>query len=367
MLRIFKIKNGSDPLLYNSHSHFLPFDLEKNRYAYTSNLKKANVIPVIGSPYQPTAEQREFLKGKINDNQLLLILCVFHVDDASDSYETHQEYLKNFRDISNNVKILHTNMENKDQIFYDMIWNRQKAYCLDYDKHNLRERIWTWGTTKEMYEIPKLEKINKELHYLSPSRIYYNFADHHRMQARIRLKEVLTQGKNNMKGRRSDPQGGKMLQPQHMVNFDMASLKSGGTWWPVSNAEYRKTITSIYTETVTQTGVTRTITEKTWDPLIKGHFIIPYGYCGMIEDIKNYGFELPNWIDYGYDKMPDDQQRLNAWLTVIKEYLEQDITRLNELYHKDFDMLLHNQRVFKKRPYDSLYNKLIEIGNFRGL
>jgi len=360
MLRIFRIEE-INPLLNSSHAHFLPFDLERSKYEYTQDIDQADIVPVVGHPHQPTPEQRDFLEGLLTDKHLLLILSIFHIDDGSDIDESHKKYLENFSDLADNIAILHTNMENKNQIFYDALWNRQKAYCLDYDKYDLKQRVWTWSATRRMYIIPKIQKTKKELHYLSPSRVYYDFPDHPRTKARIKLKEVLTEGMNNMKGYRSDPTKGKVLSPQENLYHFTNNLQNGGTWWPVANINYRKTFASIYTETITTTGETRAITEKTWDPLIKGHFIIPFGYSGLINDIKKYGFKLPDWIDYGYDLIVDDNQRLDAWLTVVREYLNMDVEKLNELHNKDFDMLIHNQNVFKERPYDSLYDKLNSI------
>ena len=47
-------------------------------------------------------------------------------------------------------------------------------------------------------------------------------------------------------------------------------------------------------------------TEKTFTPMCKGHFVLPFGTPGTIAHLKSeYGFEFPHWIDYGYDNLPD--------------------------------------------------------------
>ncbi len=78
-------------------------------------------------------------------------------------------------------------------------------------------------------------------------------------------------------------------------------------WTPAHNAYYDNTAVSIYVETLLDAhDIERDplgcITEKTWEPLIKGHFILPFGYTGMIQDLQPlYNTHLAPFIDYTYD------------------------------------------------------------------
>jgi hypothetical protein len=146
-------------------------------------------------------------------------------------------------------------------------------------------------------------------------------------------------------------------------------LKDGG-WYPVANRYYQTTFYSIYCETIPgmaeHSYPYKSITEKTWDPLIKGHFILPFGYQGLVDHIRSYGFKLPDWIDYSYDYIENDDLRFEAFIKSAEKLLEYSIYDLQRFHEKDRDMLLHNRRLFWEKPYDSLYDKVVdffEIGN----
>ena len=105
-------------------------------------------------------------------------------------------------------------------------------------------------------------------------------------------------------------------------------------------------------------GFTPTITEKTWDPLIKGHFILPYRYSGLISDIREYGFILPDWIDYEYDQILDDTARWQMFAQSVDKLLSKSITELQWLFDKHKPILEHNRDLFFMRPYDTLHDKI---------
>jgi hypothetical protein len=107
----------------------------------------------------------------------------------------------------------------------------------------------------------------------------------------------------------------------------------------------------------------KTITEKTWDPLIKGHFILPFGYQGLINDIQSYGFWLPNWIDYSYDNIYDDTERFTAYRHSVEKVLRMSIDDLREKFNNSLDKLYNNRMIFWNRPYDNLYLKVQKYFN----
>ena len=125
----------------------------------------------------------------------------------------------------------------------------------------------------------------------------------------------------------------------------------------MANHYYNSSYISIYIETITTGVYTKTITEKTWDPLIKGHFILPYGYSGLVKDIQSYGFIIPEWIDYSYDQELDDHRRWEKYEQSVKRILKK-FPEVDELYQKDKTILEHNRNLFFTRPYDTLYDKI---------
>jgi hypothetical protein len=130
-------------------------------------------------------------------------------------------------------------------------------------------------------------------------------------------------------------------------------------WCPIDNRYYSASYISAYVETLAYKSHARTITEKTFDPLIKGHFILPYGYPGLVSDIKSiYGFKLPDWIDYSYDSVEDDLIRFNMFIKEFYRLKSFPISYFQKKFTEDIDILQENRKIFFTRPYDDLAIKL---------
>ena len=95
----------------------------------------------------------------------------------------------------------------------------------------------------------------------------------------------------------------------------------------------------------------RSVTEKTFDPLIQGNFILPFGYPGLIKDILSYGFKLPNWIDYSYDSILDDDERFDAYMESLKKLNDYSLQQLFDMATADISILEYNRSIFYSRPY----------------
>jgi hypothetical protein len=133
----------------------------------------------------------------------------------------------------------------------------------------------------------------------------------------------------------------------------------GGVWEPMANCYYDVTAASIYVETIVSGHQMHTITEKTWDPLIKRHFILPFGYPGMIRDLEqDYGVLLPDFIDYSYDTIPDVEERFTAYLHSVDRFLALTMEELQTLVFDHSELLDHNRSIFFNCGYHSLYRKV---------
>jgi hypothetical protein len=122
---------------------------------------------------------------------------------------------------------------------------------------------------------------------------------------------------------------------------------------PPHNAYYADTFISIFGETM-ESGTTQVITEKTYDPLVKGHFILPFSTPHFLRMVRDRGILLPDFIDYSYDTMEDFDQRLAAWLAEVRRLLSMPIEHWRELYKKNFDLLYANQVWMWRRDYDRI-------------
>lgn len=127
-------------------------------------------------------------------------------------------------------------------------------------------------------------------------------------------------------------------------------------WWgysPPHNEYYRNTFISIYGETI-EFGPDIIVSEKTYDPLLKGHFILPFSNCGFLKWVQELGFKLPEFINYSYDSIPDTTQRMTAYFAEVKRLLSIPVEQWREHYNNNIKILRHNQLMFHNRAYDRI-------------
>ena len=118
---------------------------------------------------------------------------------------------------------------------------------------------------------------------------------------------------------------------------------------PVHNCFYNDSYISIYCETL-EYGGTQLITEKTWDALIKGHFILPYGHQGLIKCIADLGFLFPDFIDYSYDRL-DDRSRLAAYIEELDRVMTIDNHKWHQHWLDNFQKIQHNRDLLLNMNY----------------
>lgn len=373
----YEYPTGETPYIMSGVRDSLPFDIEKEKWELTDDLKEADIVPV-GCLYLEE-EWKELAKRLLEKGctrkQLLLIMNIF---DDCDTYDWLHWYTRFslFMDQYDFRCVLLTNslrrwIENDNQqlkIHYDMMWNRQKAYMTETSKHDFHGRVYTYFDCRNNFRLNPIQKIGSlkdRKIALCPNRIMkYN--------ARSGLRRILRLFMQNKSVILGDPTNGIVLEPEDPNMLEIMMNKDnngGGLWMPVANKYYEQTYISMYVETCTVSNPLyntvrnphQSITEKTWDPLIKGHFILPFGYAGIVKDIKNYGFKMPEWIDYSYDDIEYcDRHRFAAYLEEADRLLHLPIDEIERHYIKDFDMLIHNRQVFWSRPYTPLYDQILD-------
>jgi hypothetical protein len=142
--------------------------------------------------------------------------------------------------------------------------------------------------------------------------------------------------------------------PQYTEVAELDSLiagKRGYSYTPIHNAYYKDTFISIYGETI-EYGAGVAVTEKTFDPLIKGHFILPFSNSGFIQHLQTLGFKFPKFINYEYDSISDDDQRYQAYETELKRLLSISLVDWQQLWEEHIDIVRYNQQLFYTKPYD---------------
>jgi len=279
------------------------------------------------------------------------------------SYEYYCDKIKRFNAVADKVIIIHNNLTwrlSPGMVYNDHLFDRQKLYCTEYDRGVLLdERVWTSAGSKEMYDLHPINKIPSKK-YLALMRLYHigpDFPDPPaRMKARLHVRSLLNKDATYL----SDDYTTLFLPD--CVNEDVTKYirrEHGGTWYPVSHELYDSSIVSVYSETIVEhtyhnsdKNCCTLVTEKTFDPLIRGNFILPFGYPGLIKDITDiYGFKLPDWIDYSYDSIIDDAARLRAYEESFKKLDSFSLDEMYSLCIKDLYILEYNRSIFSSRHY----------------
>jgi hypothetical protein len=230
-------------------------------------------------------------------------------------------------------------------LFNDYLFNRTKAYYSGYEFSS--SDVWYFCCRAE-YTIPdKHDPLLKNKIFVAPTNVR-NFATPgaggHQIY-RNRLKNFL---KNNYLdigylGSPRDTSVGELI----CNTID----HTGGGYRPPANTYYEDSFISIYGETI-EHGTTFAATEKTFDPLIKGHFILPFSNYKFINFIKQqYGFRFPDFIDYSYDNIESDNLRYLRYCDEVDRLMTIDIDAWRQLWIDNIDLIKHNRQIFFDRPY----------------
>jgi hypothetical protein len=264
---------------------------------------------------------------------------------------------------------------------YDFLFNRTKAY---YSGFPFMNAPWYYAG-HENYRAPSVRDNadQKSKIFLAPCRLYL---DQDRTLFRKRLFDLMSHYPDD--GHRSGPgrvrNGAWDKSPtglylasttdDPLINYkklgwrfdpimNKATIKKrslakwkGSRWGgynPIHNDYYDDTFISIYGETI-EHGDVVVITEKTYEPLIKGHFILPFGAKGLVAAVTALGFEQPRFIDYSYDLIDNDPDRFECYAEEVKRLLRIPMHRWRVLWREHLDLLRFNQRLFHMRDYDRL-------------
>lgn len=361
MLKVYIHPEQYNPLIPGVDLHILPFDIEPKDFVITHNVGDCDIIPVMCD--HPSPEVKQIL-GETCDK---LIVRLIHTHIAEHNGSEYQRVYNNWKDYASKFCVVVTDINAEKNapgiaLFYDFLWNRQKAYYIDYDEFvDGRIRMWSHLATKEMYQIPDIvpmQSSNGDIRkFLSPNRTDLNYLHtSHRLIYRLLFYKYLHGSDAYWSDWSATPPN---PLPAQQPGFMGEHGERFAGWWPVNNYYYENSIISAYVETLVSETSVCTLTEKSFEPLLKGNFVLPFGYSGIIKDIQSYGFRLPSWIDYSYDQEPDTTLRFALY---VKEFLrlnhQYTKEELIELHDRDIDILHHNNRLFYTRPYDSLHDKL---------
>ena len=248
-------------------------------------------------------------------------------------------------------------IDNEHIIFNDFLFNRTKAY---YSQYPFLQDTKLWYHHDNIsYKSPQLIKADsKKKIFVCPGKTY-NGERKYRTRLMSKIKNYNTLG--YIGNHDDNPDLFLYSQSEFPAAFYNINQLEKETrpmfdhlgYAPPHVEYYKNTFISIYGETI-EYGNTIMITEKTWDPLIKGHFILPFSCCNFIQRLKDVGIVLPTFIDYSYDAEPDDEKRWQLYSNEIDRLLNLDLDTWRQHWNDNLELLLTNQRYFHVRDYDRI-------------
>jgi hypothetical protein len=365
------------PLTGNNKEAFLfselPFLPENDKWEYTDSFDEAEIILEISDCLNRLDQLKTKVIDRMRGNQILLILGIWHSDNTVFCEPQLKLIYSDLKKLGcDQIIFVHTNEQLLSNEFasVDLMWNRQKLYFTEYQKYkNLDKRVWTEGCTENVYKLNDIsfDSVRSKT-ILSPSRIYGSpiWPKHIRMDQRKKLRDLLLE--NNVNGYINRSEENNIFLPNETTPTLLDKIKGPGTWYPIADSYYNDSYVSVYVETITLNRGNQCTTEKSFDPLIKGHFILPMGNYGYIRLLKEkYGFRFPSWLDYSYDSVINDKERFETYLESVKKLIDIPIFELHSLCKNDIEILEHNRSVFFKRHYSSLYDSIKNCIEYRKL
>ena len=239
-------------------------------------------------------------------------------------------------------------------IYTDHCYNKAKgAYTnFPYSPDGIPTNVSTFGA----FVMPKLKNRSHNKIFLAPNRVDTARQDH-LVRSRFAIHQLVQSGYNNL-GYTSDGTSYLHSHADYPYIHDMESLLMAPApailnFGGVHNLYYIDTFISIYGETL-EFGNSCTITEKTYDPLAKGHFILPFSTYKFLDMVVARGFKLPDFIDYSYDSIEDFDQRLASYIKEAERLLQIPLEQWHKLYQENLNLLRHNQLVFHRRDYQTV-------------
>jgi hypothetical protein len=316
------------------------FDINDNDYVFVDRDYAGTVDFFILNSYNSSVQF---------DYRQKLKFVIFH------GFEDFVKHQCNRRDCQVITNGWDPTINNEHIIFNDFLFNRTKAYYSQYP-FSPGTQLWYYHDNIS-YKAPQLITADsKKKIFVCPGKTY-NSERKYRTQLMSKIRNYNTLG--YVGNRDDDPNLFLYSQaefPEAFCSIDEIEKQTQPQWdnWGYSPPHveyYKNTFLSIYGETI-EYGNTIMITEKTWDPLIKGHFILPFSCCNFIQRLQAVGIALPTFIDYSYDAESNDERRWQLYSAEIDRLLAMDLDTWRQLWNDNLDLLLANQRYFHTRDYD---------------
>ena len=294
------------------------------------------------------------------------------------TFENHVKHVIKKTHLPNTViicKSFDPGINRSNIIYNDFMFNRTKAYYSQFPFSTNTNKWYSHG--QYSYIAPPLESAEKKQKiFVAPNKTH-NGNHLTRKQERPYRQKIVSQlmSKEHLGHVGNVDNLGKFLYPHVQMPLckDINELETTTAplqykrlgYNPPHNEYYKNTFISIYGESI-EYGTSICPTEKTYDPLIKGHFILPFSCAGFVDFLKLKGFVFPNFINYEYDSEIDHDIRYKKYLEEMNRLLNMDMDTWRNHWNNNLDLIRHNQLIFHETPYDrvDLHKLLDNSGRF---
>lgn len=242
MINVFLSYETYNPMmLHNTKYHDLPFILEPDKFNIVDKVKYADVIPDmrwIDTPGLRMEDKINFLGPDFKDQWILRMMHTHVTETIPDAFNLHEK--EPWLPYTKNIIVVDTNLKNTKEVTYNFLWNRQKAYFVDYDKFDLKyNRLWTRYASKKMYMLQPIPDFRLGVpsdmkKFLMPGRTTVE-SGAVRIRFRLRLKEVVKEVEDSFY---SDwnPEAPMLLWPEERLHDTQKELfENFAGWWPIAN------------------------------------------------------------------------------------------------------------------------------------
>ena len=139
---------------------------------------------------------------------------------------------------------------------------------------------------------------------------------------------------------------GKWLEPNTLNTKDFTLLP---------RREYLNTsYISCQVESTHLSGYGICFTEKTYDHLIQCRLTLNFGPAGFYQALENDGWRLYQDIDLSWDKISNNELRLQAYLNCLENLFQLSDLDMHDLFLVNKDVIIHNYNRLETKPYDYL-------------
>ena len=253
------------------------------------------------------------------------------------------------------------NQQNKNHpriLRANFLFNRTRAY---YQQHHFRSDTNKWYFDSECYILPKeLNPDKKTKIFVSANGIpnvvapwTKNRPQYYKRQLNEFIKDYADRGHINNPMLFASSTVDHNIGIDKLLEIPQRNKYSRKGYSPPHNAYYEDTFIHICVETI-EYGSTIAVTEKIYDPLIKGHFVLPFSTSGTIKYLMLRGFKFPKFIDYSYDNTVDDKLRFQQYTKEINKLLNYGIDQWRIWWTEYQDVRIHNQQLFWTSDYDRI-------------